>query len=230
MKLTDFGIAKLLDAQGVTSTGQVLGSPAHMAPEQIEGGDVDGRADVFGLGVLLYECVVGHLPFLGNNPAQVLRRVLDGVYASAERERHIVGRRWSQIIARALARRPEDRYPDAATMRDAVGVELARLGMGSPRAELEAWLDDPEGWTAAHDASLIDRLCKLGAAEQRRRRSVGGSGGLQPRARVCAERSCALEARREHAARRSACADAEERRAALGPRRRRCSSRQRTSS
>ena len=79
MKLTDFGIAKLLDAQGVTSTGQVLGSPAHMAPEQIEGGDVDGRADVFGMGVLLYECMVGHLPFEGNNPAQVLRRVLDGI-------------------------------------------------------------------------------------------------------------------------------------------------------
>src|SRR5204862_4264419 len=78
VKLTDFGIAKLLDAQGVTSTGQVLGSPAHMAPEQIEGGEVDGRADVFGLGVLLYECMVGHLPFEGNNPAQVLRRVLDG--------------------------------------------------------------------------------------------------------------------------------------------------------
>src|SRR5205085_1757110 len=56
VKLTDFGIAKLLDAQGVTSTGQVLGSPAHMAPEQIEGGEVDARADVFSLGVLLYEC------------------------------------------------------------------------------------------------------------------------------------------------------------------------------
>ena len=168
VKLTDFGIAKLLDAQGVTSTGQVLGSPAHMAPEQIEGGDVDGRADVFGLGVLLYECVVGHLPFLGNNPAQVLRRVLDGQYASAERERPVVGRRWSKIIDRALARRPEDRFPDAAAMREAISSELARVGMGPPRAEIEAWLDDPEGWTSSHDAQLIDRLCKLGAAERRR--------------------------------------------------------------
>jgi serine/threonine-protein kinase len=168
VKLTDFGIAKLLDAQGVTSTGQVLGSPAHMAPEQIEGGDVDGRADIFGLGVLLYECVVGHLPFLGNNPAQVLRRVLDGVYAPAERERPVVGRRWSEIIDRALARRPEDRYPDAGAMREAISSELSRLGMGPPRAEIEAWLDDPETWTAQHDAMLIDRLCKLGAQERKR--------------------------------------------------------------
>ena len=168
VKLTDFGIAKLLDAQGVTSTGQVLGSPAHMAPEQIEGGDVDGRADIFGLGVLLYECVVGHLPFLGNNPAQVLRRVLDGVYQPAERERAIVGRRWSEIIDKALARKPEDRYPDAAAMREAISAELSRLGMGPPRAEIEAWLDDPEGWTASHDAMLVDRLCKLGAQERKR--------------------------------------------------------------
>jgi eukaryotic-like serine/threonine-protein kinase len=175
VKLTDFGIAKLLDAQGVTSTGQVLGSPAHMAPEQIEGGDVDGRADVFGLGVLLYECLVGHLPFLGNNPAQVLRRVLDGVYASAERERPTVGKVWSQILDSALARKAEARYPDAAAMRDAIADELARLGMSSPRTEIEAWLDDPEGWTAAHDKRLIARLCELGASSRRRGEAVAAA-------------------------------------------------------
>ncbi len=175
VKLTDFGIAKLLDAQGVTSTGQVLGSPAHMAPEQIEGGDVDGRADVFGLGVLLYECIVGHLPFLGNNPAQVLRRVLDGVYAPAERERPVVGKRWSQILDRALARSADARYEDASAMRDAIAAELARLGMGSSRVELEGWLDDPEGWTAAHDRRLIDRLCQLGQSERKRSDAVGAA-------------------------------------------------------
>ncbi len=175
VKLTDFGIAKLLDAQGVTSTGQVLGSPAHMAPEQIEGGDVDGRADVFGLGVLLYECMVGHLPFLGNNPAQVLRRVLDGVYASAERERPLVGKVWSQILDRALARKPEARYDDATAMRDAISTELSRLGMGAPKKEIEAWLDDPEGWTAEHDKRLIARLCELGAAARKRSEAVAAA-------------------------------------------------------
>lgn len=175
VKLTDFGIAKLLDAQGVTSTGQVLGSPAHMAPEQIEGGDVDGRADVFGLGVLLYECMVGHLPFVGNNPAQVLRRVLDGVYASAERERPIVGKVWSQILDRALSQKPEGRYQDAAAMREALSAELGRLGMGAPKKEIEAWLDDPERWTAEHDARLITRLCELGAAARRRSDAVAAA-------------------------------------------------------
>src|SRR5262249_11806189 len=150
VKLTDFGIAKLLDAQGVTSTGQVLGSPAHMAPEQIEGGEVDARADVFGIGVLLYECMVGHLPFEGNNPAQVLRRVLDGHYALAERERPEVGKAWSAILDRALARRAEDRYAGAAELRDALAAELKRVGVASPRAELEAWFDDPDVYADAH--------------------------------------------------------------------------------
>ncbi|HVH45104.1 MAG TPA: serine/threonine-protein kinase [Labilithrix sp.] len=175
VKLTDFGIAKLLDAQGVTSTGQVLGSPAHMAPEQIEGGEVDGRADVFGLGVLLYDCVVGHLPFVGNNPAQVLRRVLDGVYAPAERERPTVGRVWSEIIDRALARKAESRYPDAEAMRNALCAELTRLGMGPPRTEIEAWLDDPDGWTAQQEKRLIERLCHLGDVSRKRSDAVAAA-------------------------------------------------------
>ncbi|HEY5145731.1 MAG TPA: serine/threonine-protein kinase, partial [Polyangiaceae bacterium] len=146
VKLTDFGIAKLLDAQGVTSTGQVLGSPAHMAPEQIEGGEVDGRADVFGVGVLLYECMVGHLPFDGTNPAQVLRRVLDGIYPEAQRERPVIGSAWSKILDRALARNPADRFADATVMRDAVAGELQRLGVDHPERDFEAWLEDPQGF------------------------------------------------------------------------------------
>jgi serine/threonine-protein kinase len=175
VKLTDFGIAKLLDAQGVTSTGQVLGSPAHMAPEQIEGGEVDGRADVFGLGVMLYECMVGHLPFEGNNPAQVLRRVLDGIYPSAEREKPIVGKPWSQILDRSLARKADARFPDAAAMRDAIAAELERVGVASPRAELEAWFDHPQGWSEHHQTRIIAKLCELGAGSRKRGDAVAAA-------------------------------------------------------
>jgi hypothetical protein len=168
VKLTDFGIAKLLDAQGVTSTGQVLGSPAHMAPEQIEGGEVDARADVFGLGVLLYECMVGHLPFEGNNPAQVLRRVLDGHYPEAASERPVIGNRWSAILDRALAHVPAERFPDADAMRDAVVAELERLGVPQPKRELEAWLDDPEAYDKTHATRMIEKLCALAADERKR--------------------------------------------------------------
>jgi serine/threonine-protein kinase len=168
VKLMDFGIAKLLDAQGVTSTGQVLGSPAHMAPEQIEGGDVDVRADVFGLGVLLYECMVGHLPFEGNNPAQVLRRVLEGIYPSAEAENPKVGKRWSLVLDKALAREPTGRFSDATAMRDVLVSELRAVGVESARAELESWLDDPEGYARDRTPALITTLCDLGQAARKR--------------------------------------------------------------
>jgi serine/threonine-protein kinase len=163
IKLTDFGIAKLLDAQGVTSTGQVLGSPAHMAPEQIEGGEVDARADVFGLGVLLYECMVGHLPFEGNNPAQVLRRVLDGQYPDAQAERPSVGSRWSAILDRALAHAQAERFPDAGEVRAAIVAELDRVGFTEPARELVAWFADPAAYEQAHAKRVIEKLCALGA-------------------------------------------------------------------
>jgi eukaryotic-like serine/threonine-protein kinase len=168
VKLTDFGIAKLLDAQGMTSTGQVLGSPAHMAPEQIEGQDVDGRADVFGIGVLLYECMVGHLPFEGNNPAQVLRRVLDGIYPSAERERPTVGRVFSRILDKALGRKPEDRFESAEAMREALTAELSRLGVTNPRGELAAYWGDPSGYAERHEKKTIALLCELALAARKR--------------------------------------------------------------
>lgn len=161
IKLMDFGIAKLLDAQGVTSTGQVLGSPAHMAPEQIEGADVDARADVFGIGVLLYESMVGHLPFEGTNPAQVLRRVLEGTYPQADHERPVIGKAWSAILDRALAKDPDGRYPSAAAMRDALKTELARLDFAEPRSLIEDYFDD-DAFEEIHRAHLVKRLSELG--------------------------------------------------------------------
>ena len=181
IKLTDFGIAKMLDAQGVTSTGQVLGSPAHMAPEQIDGGEVDERADVFGLGVLLYECMVGHLPFEGANPAQVLRRVLEGEYSPAERERAVVGRDWSQIIDRALMLDPKERYENAVAMRDAILAQYKLLGIEDPRADLETYFRDPESYETAHTEMLVTRLQELGAIA-RKNKDVQGAANAYNRA------------------------------------------------
>jgi serine/threonine-protein kinase len=167
IKLTDFGIAKILDAQGVTSTGQVLGSPAHMAPEQIEGGEVDARTDVFALGVLLYECLVGHLPFEGKNPAQVLRRVLDGVYPPADRERATVGGRWARVVAGALARDAVDRTLGPAALAEQIRAELDALGVTDPRAEVVAFFREPEAYVREATARLVPRLVARGEAARR---------------------------------------------------------------
>ncbi|MDX2054413.1 MAG: serine/threonine-protein kinase [Polyangiaceae bacterium] len=157
VKMTDFGIAKLLDAQGVTSTGQVLGSPAHMAPEQIEGSSVDERADVFGLGVMLYECMTGRLPFEGSNPAQVLRRVLEGSFAAADRVRPTVGGQWARIIGRALAHEPEGRFRYARDLQKALGDELLRVGINGEEL-LAEYLADPDAVTAKYADRVVPRL------------------------------------------------------------------------
>jgi tRNA A-37 threonylcarbamoyl transferase component Bud32 len=150
IKLTDFGIAKLLDAQGVTSTGQVLGSPAHMAPEQIEGGVVDARTDVFALGVLLYEAMVGRLPFTGDHPAQVLRKVLDGDFVPPERQDPKIGASYSRLIVRALAHHPDQRFESVHAMLEALRRELASLGFNKVQPLLEA--------VARPDPGFFDKL------------------------------------------------------------------------
>jgi eukaryotic-like serine/threonine-protein kinase len=158
VKLTDFGIAKLLDSEGVTSTGQVLGSPAHMAPEQIEGRAVDARADVFSLGVLFYECIVGQLPFAGKNPAQVLRNVLEGNFTAADVAQPRVGAVWGRLLTRALQREPEDRYASIAELLVDVRDELKRLGFERPRQDISEFLTNPVQYTTRHEGRIVGAL------------------------------------------------------------------------
>ena len=176
IKITDFGIAKMLDAQGVTATGQVLGSPAHMAPEQIEGGDVDARTDVFALGVLMYEALVGHLPFEGKNPAQVLRKVLDGKFAPPEAERASVGARWARILAGALAREPENRTATPSILGDQIRAELDALGISEPATELVAYFRDPATYPAALAERIVPVLLTRGEAARKARDSTSAAG------------------------------------------------------
>lgn len=162
IKLTDFGIAKLLDAQGVTSTGQVLGSPAHMAPEQIEGRTVDRRADLFSLGVLFYECIVGKLPFDGKNPAQVLRNVLDGNYDPPVQAKASIGERWNAIIIKALEREPARRHDSIKEFAAQVRYELELVGLDGARHEIARFLDDSDAYCAEFTARIVDGLRSSG--------------------------------------------------------------------
>lgn len=169
VKLTDFGIAKLLDSEGITSTGQVLGSPAHMAPEQIEGRVVDVRADVFSLGVLFYECLTGQLPFAGKNPAQVLRNVLEGNFEPAEVLEPRVGARWSRLLTKALQREPEQRYESVTAFVEAIRAELSRLGFEHPRRDIAEFLADSGVYRAQFDDRVVGKLHEAALAARARR-------------------------------------------------------------
>ena len=148
-----------------------------MAPEQIEGGDVDGRADVFGMGVLLYECMVGHLPFEGNNPAQVLRRVLDGIYA-LRRARAAAGRRRSTAgssTARSRVR-PTRLLPERRRHARGVGGGAVKARcVDAAAASSKSYFDDPEAWSSEHEKRLIGGCATLGGDARKRGEAVAAA-------------------------------------------------------
>ncbi len=156
LKLTDFGIAQVVDLQRMTVTGQLLGSPAYMAPELIEGKPLDFRTDVFSVGIMLYQLATGNLPFAGKNPHEVLKRISEGRYLDPRAACRLVSDGLQRIIARSLARRPDDRYPDVAHLAEDLREYLKEAGLMDLRGELAAFFTDP----AAYEGALPARLCK----------------------------------------------------------------------
>src|SRR6516225_8083260 len=146
LKLMDFGIAQIVDKERMTVTGQLLGSPAYMAPEHVEGKPLDFRTDVFAVGILLYQLATGQLPFRGKNPHEVLKRIAECKFAPAESVNPLIGKRLSRVIGKALSRDPGDRYPDVAPMRKELVDDLADVGVEDAREELRKFFADPKGW------------------------------------------------------------------------------------
>jgi serine/threonine-protein kinase len=115
-RLCDFGLARTADLAGLTTRTTVLGTPAYMAPEVISDGYADPRSDLYSLGVVLFEAATGRLPFQGDSPYQLLRQHLT---APAPRARSLAPElsvRLDEVIARALAKDPLDRFSSAAEM------------------------------------------------------------------------------------------------------------------
>jgi serine/threonine protein kinase/tetratricopeptide (TPR) repeat protein len=119
VKVIDFGIARHDGGAVLTGTGGVLGTPAYMAPEQIRGAHADARVDVFALGVILYQCIAGRLPFDGPSTMAILAKILLEEPAALAVPAPV-----ERILARLLCKDPAGRLADAA----AVQAELASIG------------------------------------------------------------------------------------------------------
>lgn len=155
LKLMDFGIAKILDRdEKMTMTGALVGSPAHMAPEIIEGAEAGASADVFSLGTMLYLFATGALPFSAPNTSATLKRILDGVFVDPRQLTPTVSDELAEIIATCLARQPGARYASAAELQDALSALLATLGLERTTDELRHFFLDPKGYRRA----LVPRL------------------------------------------------------------------------
>ncbi|KIG12289.1 serine/threonine protein kinase [Enhygromyxa salina] len=181
LKLMDFGIAQILDTQRLTTTGQLLGSPAYMAPELIKGGPVDKRIDIFALGVMLYQLATGELPFAGRNPAQVLNRILEGDYKPPRQVDPKVDEDLAAIIATALALKPADRYQSANSLAKALEGYLQSLAVEALPEELAAYFANPERYTESADARVCRELTRRAA---RAMRDGNGARALKLLARV----------------------------------------------
>ncbi len=113
VKITDFGIARMASSAVRTQTGMVLGSPKYMSPEQVMGKEIDQRSDIFSLGVMLYEMLVGQAPFSGENVNAIMYQTLNTVPAPPSTLNPAVPEMANFIAAKALAKSLEDRYPNA---------------------------------------------------------------------------------------------------------------------
>src|SRR5205814_9449035 len=137
LKLMDFGIAKILDRdEKMTMTGALVGSPAHMAPEIIEGEEAGPEADVFSLGTMLYLFATGRLPFTAANTTATLKRILDCVYEDPRQVVPTVSDELADIIAMCLVRQPSHRLSNAGKLKEKLTIYLSELGLTRVHEEL----------------------------------------------------------------------------------------------
>jgi TonB family protein len=115
VKVTDFGIAKLADAE-ITHSGTLLGTPSYMSPEQAMGENLDGRSDIFSLGVVAFEMLSGQQPFPGANVTSILYKLVhvDPVEPANLEMSGLVPQKWREVFHKVLAKKPENRYQTAS--------------------------------------------------------------------------------------------------------------------
>jgi eukaryotic-like serine/threonine-protein kinase len=119
LKITDFGTAKILQFN-TTQTAHVIGTPSYMSPEQIKGKTVDGRSDIFSLGVILYELVTGEKPFPGQNITTVIYKIVNEEPIPPRQLDPSLHPGICAVISRALAKEPTDRYKTCGEMLEAL--------------------------------------------------------------------------------------------------------------
>ncbi len=137
VKITDFGIAKI-ETSSLTETGQFLGTPNYMSPEQVTGETVDGRSDIFSLGVVLYELLTKRKPFLGDNVTSISYKIVHEEYPRLQTVDAVIPSDFEPVVAKALAKDPAARYQRAADF----GQALAELGARQAEYQLIRDLGD----------------------------------------------------------------------------------------
>ncbi|WP_233853428.1 serine/threonine-protein kinase [Paraburkholderia sp. HD33-4] len=146
LKVADFGVARVGSA--ATSSGWMIGTPSYMSPEQFEGASVDARADLFSAGVVLYRMLTGRQPFVGS-PATIRQKIIKDTPAPPSEIVSALPPALDAMVARALARRPEDRFASAAQWL----ASLRLLAVSSAAADDDRTIVTPSAYLSASSFS-----------------------------------------------------------------------------
>jgi serine/threonine-protein kinase len=153
VKVTDFGTAKILQFGTVQQTAHVMGTPSYMSPEQVKGRAVDGRSDIFSLGVMLYEMVTGEKPFPGQNITTVIYKIVNEEPVPPKQANPSVHPGISAVVMRALAKDPDTRYQSCREMlEDLRNYRSLNVTSGNPHSTM-ALNSDLANSTVAMNAS-----------------------------------------------------------------------------
>lgn len=134
VKITDFGIAKINTSEQFTMTGSIVGTPHYMAPEQVQGLPVDGRADQFSLAVIVFEMLTGEKPFTGDQLTTVVYKIVAEEPDLPHRLNSTLNQQISNVLRKALAKKPEARYPNCHKFVDALESACAAAKGWKPLA------------------------------------------------------------------------------------------------
>jgi predicted Ser/Thr protein kinase len=132
VKIVDFGIARVIDNANLTRTGLVMGTPTYMAPEVLEGARFDHRADMWAVGVILYELIAGRRPFDTQTIPSLIYKVVNEAPAPLDAQALGLPEGLVEVARKALARRPEDRFADLATMAQALEQSVGFTSRSAP--------------------------------------------------------------------------------------------------
>jgi serine/threonine-protein kinase len=137
VKVTDFGTAKILQFGTVQQTAHVMGTPSYMSPEQVKGRAVDGRSDIFSLGVMLYEMVTGEKPFPGQNITTVIYKIVNEDPVPPRQIDPSIHPGISALVMKALAKEPDQRYQNCREMlEDLRNYRSLAPGGGNPQSTM----------------------------------------------------------------------------------------------
>ena len=143
VKIMDFGIARIEGGDQITRSGVMVGTPHYMSPEQIKGGKIDGRSDVFSAGCILYEMLAGRRPFHGDTAPTVLYKIVNEPPPPLLKKKPNLPQEVEDVLNRALAKNPEDRFQSAGEMAAELDKLLRVHHLSFPRvpADLQKRLD-----------------------------------------------------------------------------------------